>query len=155
MFDVPVDAWYVYLGLAVASGATVTLAGAMPAAAPPDANGAARTVDSVAASQHASVGSHPLADADAVRVGADTLSLRGPGGTAHAVLGYGPVVFVPEGTSLRRVLRGEPPEKTFASPERFERAVEQRRTADPTWHRTERLLVRRVAWEGTDVVLVG
>jgi hypothetical protein len=155
MFDVPVDAWYVYLGLAVASGATVTLAGAMPAAAPPDATGAARTVDSVAASQHASVGSHPLADADAIRVGADTLSLRGPGGTTHAGLGYGPVVLAPEGTSLGRVLRGEPPEQVFASPARFERAVDDRRAADPRWHRTERLLVRRATWEGIDVVLVG
>ncbi|WP_336134654.1 DUF7283 family protein [Natronomonas amylolytica] len=155
MFDVPVDAWYVYLGLAVVSGATVSLAGAMPAAAPPDANGAARTVDSVAASQHASVGRHPMTDADAVRVGADTLSLRGPGGTTHAGLGYGPVVFAPEGTPLGRVLRGELPETVFDSPEHFERAVDERRVADPTWHRTERLLVRRVVWEGTDVVLVG
>ncbi|QLD86291.1 hypothetical protein HWV23_11340 [Natronomonas halophila] len=155
MFDVPVDAWYVYLGLAVASGATVTLAGAMPAAAPPDATGAARTVDSVAASQHASVGSHPLADADAVRVGADTLSLRGPGGTTHAGLGYGPVVLAPEGTPLGGVLRGEPPEQVFTSPARFERAVADRRATDPTWYRTDRLLVRRVTWEGTDVVLVG
>lgn len=155
MFDVPVDAWYVYLGLAIVSGATVTLAGAMPAAAPPDANGAARTVDSVAASQHASVGSHPLADANAVRVGSDTLSLRGPGGTAHAGLGYGPVVLAPEGTPLGRVLRGKPPEQVFASPAGFERAVVERLESDPTWYRTERLLVRRATWEGTDVVVVG
>lgn len=155
MFDVPVDAWYVYLGLAVASGAMVSLAGAMPAAAPPDANGAARTVDSVAASQHASVGSHPLADANAVRVGSDTLSLRGPGGTAHAGLGYGPVVFAPEESPLGRVLRGHPPEGVFDSPAEFEQAVAERLDADPKWYRTDRLLVRRVTWEGTDVVLVG
>jgi hypothetical protein len=155
MFDVPVDAWYVYLGLAVASGATVALAGAMPAAAPPDADGAARTVDGVAASQHASVGSHPLSDAEAVRVGADTLSLRGPGGTAHAPLGYGPVAFAPEDTPLGAVLRGEPPAAVFDSPAAFERAVARRRAADPRWYRTERLLVRGVSWEGTDVVLVG
>lgn len=155
MFDAPVDAWYVWLGLAAVSGTVFGLASAMPAAPPPDADGAAETVDGVAASQHAAVGSHPLSNTVAVRIGADTLSVRGPGGTAHAAFGYGPVVAAPEGTDLGSVLRGEPPERVFESHGAFKRALEDRRAGPPEWHQTEQLLVRSVRWEGTDVVLVG
>lgn len=155
MFDVPLDAWYVWLGLAVASAAAFGVASSMPAAPPPDAAGAATTVDGVAASPYATVGKHPLPNGDAVRVGRDTLSLRGPGGTATADLGYGPVTPSRDDESLNRVLRGDPPEVVFDSPVAFERAVEAAREADPTWRPTDELVVRRVSWEGVDVVLVG
>jgi hypothetical protein len=154
MFDAPLDAWYVWIGLAVASGAAFGVAGAMPAGSSPDAAGAATTVDGVAASPHAAVGSHPLPNADAVRVGRDALSFRGPGGTAHADLGYGPVTPV-TGGDLEVVLRGEPPDRAFDSPAAFRRAVDAARAADPEWRSTDRLFVCRVSWEGVDVVLVG
>jgi len=155
MLDVPLDAWYVWLGLAVTSGAALGVAGSMPGAAPPDATGAATTVDGVAASPHAAVGKHPLSNAEAVRVGGDTLSLRGPGGTAHADLGYGPVTPATGDASLAAVLQGEPPERVFHSPAAFERALSAARATGPSWHRTNRLVVRRVSWEGVDAVLVG
>lgn len=154
MFDAPLEAWYVWIGLAVAGGAAVGVAGSMPAAPPPDAAGAARTVDGVAASPHAAVGSHPLPNAAAVRVGRDGLALRGPGGTERAPLGYGPVTPA-AGDGLAAVLRGEPPGRAFDSPADFRRAARAARAADPEWRATERLLVRRVSWEGVDVVLVG
>jgi hypothetical protein len=154
MFDAPLDAWYVWIGLAAASAAAFGVAGAMPAGSPPDAAGAATTVDGVAASPHAAVGSHPLPNADAVRVGRDSLSVRGPGGTAHAALGYGPVTPV-TGGALEGVLRGEPPDRAFETPADFRRAIEAARAADPEWRVTDRLFVRRVSWEGMDVVLVG
>lgn len=155
MFDVPLDAWYVWLGLAVASAAAFGVASSMPAAPPPDAAGAATTVDGVAASQHAAVGKHPLPNAGAVRVGRDTLSVRGSGGTASAALAYGPVTPAGSDEALLAVLRGEPPELVFDSLAAFERAVETARNADPAWHPTDELLVRRVSWEEVDVVLVG
>ncbi|MFQ3318240.1 MAG: hypothetical protein ACI8UR_000406 [Natronomonas sp.] len=155
MFDIPLDALYVWLGLTVVSGAAFGVASAVPAAPPPDASGAAETVDSVAASRYGSVGSHPLSAADAVRIGRDTVSLRGPGETTHATLGYGPVTPATTNERLLAVLHGEPPERVFATAEAFERAVESARAADPRWHRTDRLLVRRISWEETDVVLVG
>jgi hypothetical protein len=155
MFDVPLDAWYVWFGLAVVSGTAFGVAAAMPTAPSPDADGAAETIDGVAASRYAAVGKHPLANADAVRVGRDTLSLRGPGGTAHASLGYGPATPATHDDSLAAVLRGEPPERVFDSPAAFERTVEAARTAEPGWRRTDKLLVRRVSWGGVDVVLVG
>ena len=155
VFDVPLDAWYVWLGLAVASAAAFGVASSMPAAPPPDAAGAATTVDGVAASPHAAVGKHPLPNAEAVRVGRDTLSLRGPGGTASADLGYGPVTPTGTDEALAAVLRGDPPEIVFDSPADFGHAVEAARDVDPAWRRTDELVVRRVSWEGIDVVLVG
>lgn len=155
MFDVPLDAWYVWLGLAVASATAVGVVASLPAAPPPDAAGAATTVDGVAASPHAAVGKHPLPNADGVRVGSDTVSLRGPGGTAHADLGYGPVTPATVDESLEVVLGGEPPERVFDSPAAFRRAVESARSADPEWYPIDDLLVRRVSWEGIDVVLLG
>lgn len=154
VFDAPLDAWYVWLGLALASGATFTVASAMPAAPPPDAAGAARTVDATAASEYAAVGEHPLRNAAAVKVGSDTLSLRGPGGTAHASLGYGPVTPAHDDERLLAVLRGSPPDERFGSVAAFEAALEEARESAPTWHRTDRLTVRRVSWEGIDAVLV-
>lgn len=155
MFDVPLDAWYVWLGLAVASGAALTTASALPAAPPPDAAGAAETVDSVAASPHAATGEHPLSNAESVRVGRDTVSLRGPGGTRHAELGYGPVTSVGGDERLVSVLAGTPPDHVFESPTAFERALADARDTEPRWRATDTLHVRSVSWEGVDAVLVG
>ncbi|WP_181693126.1 hypothetical protein [Natronomonas sp. LN261] len=155
MFEMPLDAWYVWIGLTIVSGTAVGMVSALPSAVPPDASGAARTVDSVAASEHAAVGKHPLSNAETARVGADSISLRGPGGTEHARFGYGPVVPVVRDNALRAALLGEPPERAFRTPDEFERAVQRARETEPQWQGTDRLLARRVRWEGTDVVLVG
>jgi len=155
MFEAPLDAWYVWIGLAVASSAMFGVASVLPSAAPPDASGSARTVDSVAASDHAAVGKHPLSNTKSVRIGVDSISLRGPGGTANAGFGYGPITPVASGSVLAPVLRGEPPEAVFDTPEAFQRATTQAREPEPHWKETDRLLVRRVSWEGIDAVLVG
>ena len=149
------DAWYVWLGLAVASAATFGVASSLPTAAPPDAVGVAKTVDSTAASQHAAVGKHPTPNAAAVRVGHREVSLRGPGGTAHATLGYGPVTPVGDDDRLAAVLHGESPARAFESPDAFRRALHQQQAADPQWIETDSVVVRRLSWEGTDAVLVG
>lgn len=155
MFGVPLDSWYVWIGLAVVSSTAFGVVTTLPSAAPPDAAGAARTVDSVATSEYAATGRHPLSNAEAVRIGTDSISVRGAGGTEHAAFGYGPVVPSMDGSKLHTVLLGEPPSRMFASPERFERAIRRARLADPRWQDTERLTVRRVQWEGVDAVLVG
>lgn len=155
MFGVPLDAWYVWIGLAIISSAAFGVVTTLPSAAPPDAAGAARTVDSVAASAYAATGSHPLPNAESVRIGTDSISVRGAGGTDHAAFGYGPVVPTIEGSKLHMVLLGEPPSRMFVSPSRFERAIWHARRAEPEWRGSERLTVRRVQWEGIDAVLVG
>lgn len=154
MFDVPIDAWYAWFGVAAASVALLGAVGSLPTAPPPDAAAAANTVDEVAAAGAPTVGEHPLA-ADAVRVGPHRLGLRTDADASHAAFAYGPVTPALDG-KLRRVLRGEPPERLFDSRREFEQAVIESRARDPAWRPApDRLRVRAVSWEGVDVTLVG
>ena len=155
MLGVPLDAWYVWIGLAIVGSTVFGIASALPSAMPPDAAGAARTVDGVAASDHAAVGKHPLPNAERARVGSDSISLRGPGGIEHAELGYGPIVPVVDQSALRATLLGDPPERAFGSVAEFERTIRRANATDPRWQGADRLVVRRVQWEGVDVVLAG
>lgn len=154
MFDAPLDAWYVWIGLSVVGAATLGVVSGLPASPPPDADAAAETVDGIAASQHARSDTHRLSNADAIRVGVDSLSLRGPGGTAHAPFGYGPVTPV-MGEKLDDVVSGTPPERVYESPDAFERALRNARENSPEWRQTDRLVVRRVSWGDVDATLVG
>lgn len=154
MFDVPVDAWYLWLGAATASLALLGSALALPTTPAPDAASVADTVDSVAASPYAAVGEHPLT-ADEIKLTGRTVALGTDGATGRARFAYGPVVPVRNGP-LRTVLVGTPPQRAFESPETFGRAVESARDRDPAWRPApDRLLVRRVTWGGVDVTLVG
>lgn len=155
MFDAPIDTWYRWVGVAGASLAVLGAALGLPTGTPPDASAAATTVDSVAASTHPTVAEQPLAATD-VRLGPGAIGLRDPGGTATAPLSYGPVTPVREGTRLDAVLSGIPPDCVFDSPAAFARTAATARDREPTWRRPgDRLLVRRVSWEGVDVTLVG
>jgi hypothetical protein len=155
MFDAPVDAWYVWLGLAVASLAVFGSASSLPTTPPPDAADTADTVDSVAAAAYETAAEHPLSAA-AVRVGPHRLALRNDAGTSHAEFAFGPVTPVARDSRLERVLHGTPVDVVFADRQAFQQAVIDARTRDPTWQEPDRsLLVRRVSWEGEDVTLVG
>ena len=154
MFDAPVETWYLWVGLALASTAALGVATNLPRTPPPDAASAADTVDSVAASQRPATGVHPVS-ADAVRLGPYRLGLRDDGASAHATFAYGPVTPVRSGTALRDVLRGAPPESAFGTPASFRRAAADARNRTPAWRSREQLTVRRVSWEGVDVTLVG
>lgn len=155
MFEAPLDAWYVWIGLAALSATTLGIVSTLPTAPPPDATGSAQAIDSVAASEHAAVDTHPLSNTDEIRIGVDSISLRGGGGTAHAAFGFGPVTPVAGRPDLRAVLDGEPPSAVFRTPEAFRSAAVSARNAEPQWQRTDELVVRGVQWEGVDVVLVG
>lgn len=155
MFDVPLDSWYVWFGLAVVSSATVGVVGTLPSSPPPDAAGGAQTIDSVAASDRPAVGKHPLSNAESVRIGTSSLSLRGAGGVSHESLRYGPATPAGADDRLQAVLRGSHPSKEFDTPAAFAEAAAAARTDQPYWHTTDELVVRRVIWEGTDVVLAG
>ncbi|WP_224269890.1 DUF7283 family protein [Haloprofundus salinisoli] len=155
MLDTPVDAWYTWLGLALAGVAMVGTALSFPTAAAPDAAGVADTVDAVAASEYATTAEHPL-DAAAIRLGPHRVSLRSDGGTTHAAFAFGPVTPVQSGSRLESVLYGVAPEEAFDSRRAFTQALVEARTADPTWRTVERtLVVRRVEWGERDATLVG
>ena len=151
------EAWYGWLGLSMAGVALFGAAAGLPTAPPPDAGAAAATIDRVAAAEYAATAEHPI-DASEIRLGTRRVGLRSDGGTAHATLSFGPITPVPAGESeLRGVLHGTPPERAFESPEAFRQSVVDARAnaSDASWRPVDRtLVVRRVAWEGVDVVLV-
>lgn len=154
MFDAPVDAWYVWLGIALASTTAFGLAASLPDEPPPDAVGVAATVDAVAASSHVTTATHPLL-VDTVKVGPHRVALRTNGEVAHATFAYGPVVPVTPETPLWKILHGTPPDHEFESPEVFRRAADSARERPESWREREQLTVRAVSWEGVDVTLVG
>jgi hypothetical protein len=155
MFDVPVDAWYTWLGLAAASIAVFGVAAALPMAPPPDAASVAGTVDRVATAEYAATAEHPL-DADAVRLGRRQIGLRNDAGTTHATFAFGPVTPVQRGTDLADVLYGASPQYVYESDVAFRRALAAARNRTPRWTDTDgSLVVRHLHVGGDDVTLVG
>ncbi|MFC7177193.1 DUF7283 family protein [Halosegnis marinus] len=156
MFDAPIDGWYAWLGASLVAAGALGVAAGLPTAPPPDAAGAARTVDSLAASAYAGSETASLDRADRIRLTPRGVSLRGPDGTAHADFEYGPVTPVRDDGPLAAVLAGEPPGDVFADPTEFAVVAHGARTGDPGWRAApDRLRVRRVTWGGVDVTLVG
>jgi hypothetical protein len=155
MIGVPVDAWYVWLGLSLASVALVGVGATLPTAPPPAAADAADTVDRTAATAHPATAEHPL-DAAWVRVGERRLGLRNDAGTTHATFAFGPVTPAAGSHGLRAVLRGAPPGSRFDSGEALCAAGRAARGRTPRWRPVDGpLIVRHVVWEGCDVTLVG
>lgn len=154
MFDAPLDAWYVWLGLSVASVAVFGVTTSLPVAPAPNAAGVAETVDRVAATDYDTTASRTL-DAHAVRIGPRRIGLRNDAGTSHATLAYA-IVPVSRGTRAAHLLRGTPPDAVFSSPAAFERAVSRAREQETAWTPAgETLVVRHLSWGAVDVTLVG
>ena len=155
MFDVPVDAWYTWLGVSLASVALFGVGASLPTAPPPAAADAADTGDRAASASAPVTAEHPL-DARTVRVAPNQLGLRNDAGTTHATFAFGPVTPAARGTALLDVLRGAPPSSRFDSPETLCDAAASARDRAARWRPVDGpLLVRRVVWEGCDVTLVG
>lgn len=154
MYDAPLDAWYVWLGVSAVSLAVAGVVFSFPAHAPPDAWAVADGIDAIAARPGQGTATVPV-DATLLKLGSGQISLRGPGGVSHATLAYGPVTPVGDGR-LRAVLAGKPPQDVFETPAEFGRAVRNYRGMEPTWRPApERLRVRRVSWGDVDATLVG
>lgn len=154
MFDVPVDAWYAWVGTSLLAAAALAAALSIPAIPPPDAGAAANAIDAVAARPAATVDT-VWTTATAVRVGPDRISLRNAAGTRSAPLVFGPVTPVAGDDRLDRLAAGADPEMLFDHPTGLARAADAARDRAPGWRRTDgELVVRRVRWEGYDVVIV-
>ena len=154
MFDVPIDAWYLWVGLAAASVLVLGVVLSLPTTPAPDAAGAADAVDTAAASAYDDVIQRPL-PADRVKLGPNRISLRDGDATAHASFAYGPVTPVSEGTLLWEVVRGASPAHVFDSPRAFRRAAASARDESPDWRESDGTLrIKRISWEGVDVTLV-
>lgn len=170
-FETPVDAWYVWFGVALTSVAIAGVALSLPAQPPPDATGAANTIDRVAGSTHFAGASYDH-DADAARIDTGRISMRNDGGTAHASIAFEsltPVSAVTDSTAhdaLSLLLHGTPPSTVLERPE-FDALEEadlrnaaidarvDRLERPPSWRPAgEQLHVRRVELDGEIVVLV-
>ncbi|MFB6155503.1 MAG: hypothetical protein ABEJ22_06375 [Haloferacaceae archaeon] len=155
MFDVPLDAWYTWVGLALASAVVFGTAYALPTAPPPDAGGVADTVDRVASAEYAASAERPLHAAE-VRLGPSRVDLRDDGGSDAASFAFGPVTPVARGTKLRRVLDGAPPPAVFDSKRAFREALSAARERPRRWRPVDGpLTVRRLSWGDVSVTLVG
>ena len=156
VFQVPVDGWYAWLGVAAASVAVLAVALGLPTAPPPDAAGAADAVDRIAATEYGASAEHPLDAATEIKVTPRRIGLRNDAGTTSATFVYGPVTPVVAGGPLRRVLAGAPPDAVFDSLAEFRRVAAAARNRRAEWRPVDgRLIVRHLALGRTDVTLVG
>ena len=140
MFETHLDATYAWIGLAVVSVAAVGVAAAFPAAPAPDADGVARTVDSIAGGEYPATAEHGIA-AERIRLTDGSVSLGDERGSARARL------------DAPRVTPVLPAESNAAS---FAAAAERARATDGDWAPApDRITVRRVHYGDVRVTLVG
>lgn len=155
MFDAPLEDWYVWVGVAAVSLAVLGVAVSLPSAAPPKAAAVADAIDRVATSPTGSTGVHEIR-AEEIKLDRTRVSLRDDGGTAHAEVAFGPVTPAGNDERLEAVLAGERPRDVFESPEHFAVTAKESRTEAGGWRAAPQTLeIRRVSWEGIDVLLVG
>lgn len=170
--ETPVDAWYVWLGVAIASVTIAGVALSLPTQPPPDATAAANTIDAVAGSTQTATASYDH-DAVAVRLDTGRISLRNDAGTAHAAVAFEsltPLSAVENNTvrrALERIADGGKPSDVLSRPafdtlseadlrDATARARATRRSGGAEWRpATSQLTVRRLTLGGTTVVLVG
>ena len=153
MFDPHVDTLYVWVAVGAVSIAVLGVVAQLPTTAPPDGAAVATTVDEVATSPPGSVESRELT-ATKWSLTERRIGLRSESGTVHETLVRPVVPAVEEG--LVAVLNGTLPSTVFESSAAFNRSIESARTDRGEWRAApDRLTVRRVAWGGTDVTLVG
>jgi len=154
MFDAPLDAMYVWLGLGIVSLAVAGIALALPTAAPPNPGPVADTIDDVATSAGEARATIEVS-ATRLKLSRRSVALRSAGGTARGRLAFGPVTPV-SGDRLRRVLRGAAPATVFRSKRAFRTALTAARSTSYHWRPApERLTAHRVTWGGIDATLVG
>lgn len=156
----PMDAWYVWVGVALVSIGLAAFVVSLPSQPPPDADRVASAIDRVGASEYdaATTLDH---DAETVRIGSERIAMRNDGGTSRARISFERVLPVrevdlteSERVVIDGVLAGErllPAglEATLAD------AVAALDTEPAEWYpATGELRARAVSVEGKRIVLV-
>jgi len=160
-FEAPVDAWYVWMGVAVVSLSIAGVALSLPTTAPPDANAAANTVDSVGSKPYTASATYEH-DADQYWASNETILLRNDGGTTRATIRFGLMAPAWPKDDLRDVVYGASPEDVYGAGnlDDFKRDVQAARRAawdgdDRVWAPASgELTARKVTWGEYSVVLV-
>jgi hypothetical protein len=158
--EAPADGWYVFVAVAIFSMVAAALALSLPAAPPPDANGAANAIDRVGSQPYGGATTYEH-DAEQYWVANHTIAFKGDGGTASANVRFGSLAPAWPDDDLKLVLHGESPKDVFASQSAFETAVEDAigETREPNGDRvfvaaSGTLQARKVTWGEYSVVLV-
>lgn len=155
MLELPVDSWYAWVGLAIVSVVVLAASATLPLHPPPDAGGAADTIDAVAGGEYPATAEHGIT-AERMRLTPSRITLRNEAGTTSATFLFDPVTPVGDDERLGRVLHGVPPSSVFGNPTEFARAASAARTPKSGWRPApNRLRVRQVHWGETRVTLVG
>lgn len=151
MLGPPIDAWYVWLGVAMVSLAVLGVAAVATPEPPSTAVAAADTIEEVSASRAPATARHPI-DADRVRISEHRLVLDGED---TATLDHGNVTPAARNSSLRRIALGAAPTEVFDTRLAFDAAVEAAKDDGAILEPAgEELIVRKLTYGGTDVVLV-
>ena len=158
--DAPMDAWYIWVGVALVSIGLMAFAVGLPSQPPPDAGRAAAAIDRVGASEYDAATSLDH-DAETIRVGPGRIALRNSGGTDRATLSFGPVLprealalNNSQRTVLDGVLAGERPLPTGLH-DIISDALGRLDTTAGEWRPvTDPLRARSVRVDGQRVVLV-
>jgi len=167
--DAPVDAWHVWLGVALVSVGLGSFVFALPTQPPPDATKAVNTIDHVASTANHAEARYEH-DATAVRLGPKQISLRNDGGTAHDTIAFGsmtPVSAVADpvqqraleqiarGANVTAVVQAHPALNTTTLRTAVESARALVSTEEPAWQQADdTLAVRKLTLDGKTVVLV-
>lgn len=133
--EAPVDAWYVWIAVAVVAAGLFGVVTSLPSAPPPDANGAANSIDEVASNPYPANAKYHH-DASEVRLGLQEVSLRTGAGTKRATVRYGPMTPLEaiDGVAYRgavnRILDGESPTRVVETIDGVENERQLRNAAD-------------------------
>ncbi|RQG96544.1 DUF7283 family protein [Natrarchaeobius chitinivorans] len=159
--EAPVDAWYVWFGVSAASVVIAGVVLGLPTGPPPDASGAANSVDRIAGSPYTASTVHEHDAAELRLQEGTTIELRNEHGRAHSSLAYGTVVLITDDDRLENVTYGTAFTDEFeseleradvdATAEFLGRINESHETTDGEWYPAgERLVVRTVTAQPDD-----
>lgn len=165
-FEAPADGWYVWLGIALTSTLVAGVALTLPAEPPPDANSTANAVEHVATARYGATATCEH-NAEAVKIGSRTITMRNEAGTARATITVGkmtPLTAVTNETrrsKLRRIADGMDPESVLGANASETLSLwvadiqQTLQTQQRGWHTSnEPIRVRKVTTADGDIILV-
>lgn len=157
-FEAPMDAWFVYIGLAIVSTSMLGVAIGFTPMPPPDASAAVNTIDSAAGTSVSGVAVYDH-DAEFVWMDRQQIALQNSGGSSKATVAFGEITPAYEDERLLEVLYGTPIEDEFESSSEFLGTVEAAKQASEAnsedWRPASgELRAKKVIVNGEEVVLV-
>lgn len=157
-YEAPMDAWIVYIGVALVSVAPLAVALGLSPIPPPDANAAANAID-MAGGSSVSAESVYEHDADSFWMDRQQIALRNEGGHTKATVSFGEMTAVYYNERLSEVLYGAPISEEFSSNGEFLATVEAAQAESENnrqdWKPANgEIRVRKVIVDDTEVILV-